>query len=235
MIFQNIDFHNVAQVEPIGDGWRLWRVPEEARQQANDRLRDTTAAYSTGIELRFLMRSDCVTIAEGQMAYLYFGSFQGGWQQSSFIIRNEETAITITLPGNMAQLQQLTEQAKLPFSPEVVRLVLPYGNIIFMGLEGEVIQCLPLWERSVASNQRNRDTISIEVCHPDDSGRFTEATYRSLVRLTAWLCRTGELSPEQVIRHYDVTGKECPRYFVHNEAAWRQLRNDVGTAIQSPG
>jgi len=145
MIFQNIDFHNVAQVEPIGDGWRLWRVPEEVRLKANDRLRDTTAAYSTGIELRFVMRSDRVTIrlrsipiAEGQMVYLYFGSFQGGWQQSSFIIRNEETAITITRPGNLAQLQQLTEQTQLPFSPEVVRLVLPYGNIIFMGMEGDV-------------------------------------------------------------------------------------------------
>ena len=111
----------------------------------------------------------------------------------------------------------------------------PVVSHFVIGLEGEILQCLPLWERSVASNQRNRDTISIEVCHPDDSGRFTEATYRSLVRLTAWLCRTGELSPEQVIRHYDVTGKECPRYFVHNEAAWRQLRNDVGTDIQSPG
>ena len=104
-----------------------------------------------------------------------------------------------------------------------------------VGLEGEVIQCLPLWERSVASNQRNRDTISIEVCHPDDSGQFNESTYRSLVRLTAWLCHVGGLTSEQVIRHYDVTGKECPRYYVRNEGAWRQLRRDVDTACRSLG
>ncbi len=100
-----------------------------------------------------------------------------------------------------------------------------------VGLEGEVIQCLPLWERSVASNSRNRNTVSIEVCHPDDSGRFNDATYAAVVRLTAWLCAVGELSTDQVIRHYDITGKECPRYYVRNEAAWQQFLTDVQTEI----
>ncbi|MBR5524298.1 MAG: N-acetylmuramoyl-L-alanine amidase [Clostridia bacterium] len=109
----------------------------------------------------------------------------------------------------------------------------PVVSHFVIGLDGEILQCLPLWERSVASNERNRDTVSIEVCHPDDSGQFTEESYRSLVRLTAWLCHVGDLSSEQVIRHYDVTGKECPRYYVDNEAAWRQLRRDVQQAKES--
>lgn len=146
MIFQNIDFHNVAEIVPYEDGYRLWRVPQSVRMRANEKLNETTAAYSTGIELRFCMVSESVTIrlrsvpiAEGQMAYLYFGSLQGGWQQSSYIIRNDVTAITITRPGNLVQMQQITDEARLPFSPEVVRLVLPYGNIIFHGIEGEVM------------------------------------------------------------------------------------------------
>lgn len=101
-----------------------------------------------------------------------------------------------------------------------------------VGLEGEVIQCLPLWERSVASNSRNKDTISIEVCHPDDSGLFNDTTYAALVRLTAWLCEVGDLTTDQVIRHYDVSGKECPRYYVRNEAAWEQFLADVQAEIQ---
>ncbi|MBQ7088588.1 MAG: N-acetylmuramoyl-L-alanine amidase [Clostridia bacterium] len=100
-----------------------------------------------------------------------------------------------------------------------------------VGLDGEVIQCLPLWERSVASNNRNKDTISIEVCHPDDSGQFNAATYDAVVRLTAWLCRVGDLTTEQVIRHYDVSGKECPRYYVRNEGAWQQFLTDVHDEI----
>lgn len=100
-----------------------------------------------------------------------------------------------------------------------------------VGLKGEVVQCLPLWERSAASNQRNRDTISVEVCHPDDSGKFREDTYAALVRLTAWLCQIAGLTPEQVIRHYDVTGKECPRYFVRHPDAWTAFLEDVRAAL----
>ena len=33
-----------------------------------------------------------------------------------------------------------------------------------VGLDGEIIQCIPLDEKSSASNDRNHDTISIEVC-----------------------------------------------------------------------
>ena len=49
---------------------------------------------------------------------------------------------------------------------------------------------------------------------------FTDATYRSLVQLTAWLCAKYDLTADQVIRHYDVTGKICPKYFVEDEDAW---------------
>ncbi len=99
-----------------------------------------------------------------------------------------------------------------------------------VGLDGEVVQCLPLHERSVASNNRNRDTISIEVCHPDESGQFSAATYASLVRLTAWLCNLGDLNTDDVIRHHDVTKKECPLYYVRHPEAWEKLRNDISAA-----
>lgn len=74
-----------------------------------------------------------------------------------------------------------------------------------VGLNGEIIQCVPTWEMAYASNSRNIDTVSIECCHPDESGKFTDETYRSLVQLTAWLCVKFDLTEEQVIRHYDVT------------------------------
>ncbi len=96
-----------------------------------------------------------------------------------------------------------------------------------VGLDGEIIQCIPLSEVSAASNNRNGDTVSIEVCHPDDTGKFNEATYRSLVRLTAWLLEIGDLSSDHVIRHYDITGKDCPRYFVQSPEAWEQFLQDV--------
>lgn len=96
-----------------------------------------------------------------------------------------------------------------------------------IGLDGEIIQCVPLDEKSSATNERNRDTISIEVCHPNADGVFTDASYRSLVKLTAWLCDNFHLSRDRVIRHYDVTGKLCPLHFVEDEGAWEQFLADV--------
>ena len=96
-----------------------------------------------------------------------------------------------------------------------------------VGLDGEIIQCLPIDEVSAASNHRNKDTISIEVCHPDATGKFNEQTYASLVKLTAWLCNNSGLDKNSIIRHYDVTGKNCPLYFVEHEDEWEVFKSDV--------
>ena len=100
-----------------------------------------------------------------------------------------------------------------------------------IGLDGEIVQCVPTWEVAYASNDRNRDTVSIECCHPDEDGRFVKDTYRSLVQLTAWLCMKFDLDENDVIRHYDVTGKNCPKYFVEDEDAWENFREDVAQAL----
>ena len=97
-----------------------------------------------------------------------------------------------------------------------------------VGLEGEVIACVPLTEMAYASNTRNDDTVAIEVCHPDETGQFAPVTYDRVVELTAWLCETFRLDPRtDVIRHYDVSGKICPKYYVDEPAAWDQLLADV--------
>lgn len=101
-----------------------------------------------------------------------------------------------------------------------------------IGLEGEIVQCVPTWEVAYASNDRNEDTVSIECCHPDESGRFTKETYRSMIQLTAWLCMKFDLDENDVIRHYDVTGKNCPKAFVEDEKSWDKFRQDVGKALE---
>ncbi len=96
-----------------------------------------------------------------------------------------------------------------------------------IGIDGTVIQCVPLDEIAYASNDRNGDTISIECCHPDATGEFSEETYDALVRLVKWLEETYNLGPQNVIRHYDVTGKECPLYYVDHPDAWEQFLKDI--------
>ncbi len=101
-----------------------------------------------------------------------------------------------------------------------------------IGMDGEIIQCIPSSEIAYASNSRNTDTLSIECCHPDETGMFTEATCQSLVQLTAWLCRRFGLDVEEdVIRHFDVTGKDCPLYYVENPEAWADLKKEMQARV----
>ncbi|WP_349947101.1 peptidoglycan recognition family protein [Lacrimispora sp. BS-2] len=104
-----------------------------------------------------------------------------------------------------------------------------------IGLEGEVLQGIPIYEMAYStSKEKNVNTVSIECCHPDETGKFNEATYDSLVKLTAWLCKNLGLTERDVIRHYDATGKDCPRYFVAHEDEWKKFLSDVKTARKQP-
>ena len=35
------------------------------------------------------------------------------------------------------------------------------------------------------------------------------------------------LTEEDLLRHYDITGKNCPKYYVQNEDAWESFLEDV--------
>ena len=96
-----------------------------------------------------------------------------------------------------------------------------------IGLEGEIIQCIPSAEVAYASNSANSTSVSIEMCHPDETGAFTENTYESAVKLTAYLCDKFDLDEKDILRHYDITGKNCPKYFVENEDAYNKFLQDV--------
>lgn len=97
-----------------------------------------------------------------------------------------------------------------------------------IGLAGEIIQCIPEEEVAYHANSANDYSIGIENCHPDWTGKFNDLTYKSLVTLCADICYRYKLDPEMdVIRHYDVTGKMCPLYYVKDSTAWKQLKKDV--------
>jgi len=98
---------------------------------------------------------------------------------------------------------------------------------LIIGLEGEIVQCIPLSEVAYASKDRNIDTISIEVCCNNENGQFNVKSYETLVAVLANLCDEFKLKPEDIIRHYDVTGVECPGYYVDNEDSWLKLKSDV--------
>lgn len=101
-----------------------------------------------------------------------------------------------------------------------------------IGNDGVVIRCVPENEVAYHASKANEYSLGIEVCHPDSTGKYTDLAYKSLIELLADLCSRYKLEPTQaIIRHYDVTGKNCPKYYVENVEAWRQLKQDVGDAM----
>lgn len=145
MIFQNIDFHNVEEMELTDKGYKMWRLPKSVRDNINERAANVTSGYSTGVELRFKMKGETADIylraneqPEAHVVYIYYGSFQGGWQMSSKVIGTNETRLTIEAPKNIKRLKETTVEDALAFNPEVVRLVLPYGECFFIKAEGDI-------------------------------------------------------------------------------------------------
>ena len=98
-----------------------------------------------------------------------------------------------------------------------------------IGLNGEVIRCIPDDEVAFHSGSytMNRQSIGIEVCHPDWEGKFNSATYSQLVAVCTYICKQYGLTVNDILRHYDVTGKCCPKYYVEHNDAWLQFKQDV--------
>ncbi len=105
-------------------------------------------------------------------------------------------------------------------------------------MDGSVLQCMPLDEVAwaIGTTDGNYTTISIECCHPDSTGKFTDATYESLLKLVSWLCNEFDLTEENVKRHYDyprttssgfVWHKQCPLYFVNHPKEWEAFKDDL--------
>jgi len=102
-------------------------------------------------------------------------------------------------------------------------------------MSGEILLCVPMDEVAYASNRRNSNTLSIEVCHPDETGEFTKEAYDSLIRLLCWLCGTYGISPDTIIRHGDIVDKACPLYYMEHPDAWERLLDDVKNAEITTG
>jgi len=146
MIYDKIDFHNVEELEKTEKGLKIWRLPKQLRDKLNDGIRYDTAAHCAGVELRFCIKEDNVKIrlrvedkTEAATAFIYYGSFQGGWCYSQKAIDDDrETEILIPAPDNLNDLKRITKEQNLPFDPEVVRIVLPYNHCYYCGITGKI-------------------------------------------------------------------------------------------------
>lgn len=99
-----------------------------------------------------------------------------------------------------------------------------------VGLNGGVVRCIPDNEIAYAAADQNADTIHIEVCYRQKSGVFEEKSIAALGELVRSLMKKYAIPAGKVVRHYDLTGKLCPAYYV-DEARWAALHERI-TSMQ---
>lgn len=78
------------------------------------------------------------------------------------------------------------------------------------------------------ANCRNSNSIGIEMCCTDGNYKISTKTQQNAAFLCARLCKTFGITAAQVdtyvLRHYDVTHKNCPAQMVSDTNEWRTFK-----------
>ena len=79
----------------------------------------------------------------------------------------------------------------------------------------------------------NTNTLNIEMCDDIKNGKYdvSEKTLQNTVDLVVAKMKEYNIPMSNLIRHFDVTGKSCPAYFVSDENKWMDFRNRVASAF----
>lgn len=72
----------------------------------------------------------------------------------------------------------------------------------------------------------NCTAIGVEMCI-NKAGKIEEATFKRTVNIVAELCKKFKLDVNDLYRHYDVTGKNCPAPWVSNPSEFTRFKNAV--------
>jgi N-acetylmuramoyl-L-alanine amidase CwlA len=108
-----------------------------------------------------------------------------------------------------------------------------YGSAHYFVDDKNIIRCIPedevayhvgatSYKTSRFGSYPNATMIGIEMCVNAD-GDF-EKVYEQTIELTRYLCKKYNLNPDNdVVRHFDVTGKNCPAMFTSNH--WGKINN----------
>lgn len=80
----------------------------------------------------------------------------------------------------------------------------------------------------------NNNTINIELCDTIKNGKYdvSARTLENAIQLTKDLMKKYNIPVSNVIRHFDVTGKSCPAYYVDNNK-WNQVKRKLSSATSS--
>ena len=85
------------------------------------------------------------------------------------------------------------------------------------------------------SKCRNDNSIGIEICCHYDAmcgWYFDPESVDKAIELTKYLMKVYDVPAENVLRHYDVTGKTCPAPFVTDEKQWQAFLSKLSEPVK---
>ena len=74
---------------------------------------------------------------------------------------------------------------------------------------------------------RNANSLGIEICMNDKDGNIRLNSIVNAIKLTKMIMEKYNISIDNIIRHYDVTGKDCPRPMIENEDLWSSFKQSL--------
>ncbi|MBQ2921811.1 MAG: hypothetical protein IJE60_01770 [Tyzzerella sp.] len=151
VIYKNIEIYNAVEVihDEGHEGVRWIRVPLSVKNELEMGMSEEQASGYTGVELRFVMKSDKVTIRLAQRnpeehrlhwAHVFYGGIQGTHADHCIYrhLQGEIDEIIITKPDNMDTLKRIAIETKDGWDPEVVRVIFNAGYYRFLDVIGDV-------------------------------------------------------------------------------------------------
>ena len=80
----------------------------------------------------------------------------------------------------------------------------------------------------------NRNSLGVEMCSDKVNGKYviTAQTVDRTVELVRWLMDKYGIDVDHVVRHYDVTGKDCPEPWVRDESLWRKFKARLTAPVE---
>lgn len=97
--------------------------------------------------------------------------------------------------------------------------------------ENDIICTIPPGYMSYGVTGHNNHIINIEVCYSDPAGRFELDTIANIRRIVKKCMRDFNISADKVVRHYDLTKKKCPWYYVDNPSEWVRLHRMITKGV----
>lgn len=150
MVFKNMEIHNAAELFNNPDGSISWcRVPFYVFDKLESEQGKKMAKRSTGVELRFVLKSESVKIRMSAVEdggdlmhtfHVYRGSVQGEWEDHEIekFVGTEPCEFEIKKSSNIDNLKVMSSKSNYAFSPEVIRVIFDRGAYKIYDVEGDI-------------------------------------------------------------------------------------------------